>query len=91
MHRQSWQQSQRGMHVHPEGTCATAGGVVDMTVYTGIVSVLDTTFEVEFIFSPIPDSLPFTFLIGRNLLDQLDAYFLGKKQVLLLKIAEPKY
>jgi predicted CopG family antitoxin len=68
---------------------ATAGGIVDMTVYAGIVSVLDTTFEVEFIFSPIPNTMPFTFLIGRNLLDHLDAYFLGKKQVLLLKIAEP--
>ena len=86
------------MHVHPEGTSGQLLGIpflstmlpiVDMTVYTGIVSILDTTFEVEFIFSPIPNNLPFTFLIGRNLLDHLDAYFLGKKQVLLLKIAEP--
>ncbi|MBN2151257.1 MAG: hypothetical protein JW839_07430 [Candidatus Lokiarchaeota archaeon] len=68
---------------------STAGGIVGLEVFKGTVSILDARFEVEFIFSPIPDSLPFTFLIGRNLLDQLDAYFLGMKQVLLLKVAEP--
>nr|MDO8087153.1 DUF6290 family protein [Candidatus Sigynarchaeum springense] len=68
---------------------ATAGGIVDAEIYAAIASILDARFDIEFIFSPIPDSIPFTFLIGRNLLDQLDAYFLGKKQALLLKIAEP--
>jgi predicted aspartyl protease len=68
---------------------ATAGGIVEVEIYKGTTTLLATRFDIEFIFSPIPDSLPFTFLIGRNLLDQLDVYFLGKKQVMLLKIAEP--
>jgi hypothetical protein len=80
----------------PEDACsvirreqiATAGGIVEIMMYKGTTTILAARFDIEFIFSPIPNSLPFTFLIGRNLLDQLDAYFLGKKQVMLLKIAE---
>nr|MDO8111866.1 hypothetical protein [Candidatus Sigynarchaeota archaeon] len=67
---------------------STADGILESQIYEGIVKILDTSFEIEFIITPMPDELPFKFLIGRNLLDQLDAYFLGKKQVLLLKQAE---
>ena len=67
---------------------STVAGIVEATIYKGKVNVLNTIFEIEFIIAPIADVLPFKFLIGRNLMDQLDAYFLGKKQVLLLKIAE---
>jgi predicted aspartyl protease len=67
---------------------ATAGGVIEKEIFLGSVSILDTSFEIEFIIAPLSNQLPFQFLIGRNLLDQLDAYFLGKKQLLLLKLAE---
>ncbi len=66
----------------------TAGGIVDASIYNGSVSILDSTFDIEFTVAPISDLLPFKFLIGRNLMDQLDAYFMGKKQILLLKEAE---
>ena len=38
--------------------------------------------------SDLADILPYKFLIDRNLFDQLDVYFMGKKQILLIKIAE---
>jgi len=52
------------------------------------VTLLDIDFDIEFLIAPLFNGLPFKFLIGRNLLDQLDAYFMGKKQILLLKVAE---
>ncbi len=68
---------------------STVTGIIEAIIYKGNVRILDAIFEIEFIIAPIADVLPFKFLIGRNLMDQLDAYFLGKKQVLLIKIAEP--
>jgi hypothetical protein len=66
---------------------STAAGIIQSPIYTLFVQILDHTFEIECITAPIPDQFPFKFLIGRNLLDQLDAYLLGKKQVLMLKMA----
>jgi hypothetical protein len=68
---------------------ATAAGIVESTIFTGAIKILDASFNVEFIMVPISENLPFTFLVGRDLLDQLDAYFMGKKQVFLLKKAGP--
>jgi hypothetical protein len=67
---------------------STVADVIEAIIYNGKVKILDTIFEIEFIIAPIADTLPFKFLIGRNLMDQLDAYLLGIKQVLLLKLAE---
>jgi len=66
----------------------TAGGLIQAEIYSGIVRILDVDFEIEFIISPINNQLPFEFLIGRNLFDQLDAYFLGKKRIFFLKKAD---
>ncbi len=67
---------------------STAAGIMKAQIFTGTVNLLEHTFTVEFIFAPITTMLPFRFLIGRNLLDQLDAFFFGKKQILMLKMAE---
>jgi len=67
---------------------STAGGIIEADILLGHVCILDATFDAEFIRAPISSMLPFKFLIGRNLLDQLDAYFFGKKQILMLKWAE---
>jgi hypothetical protein len=66
----------------------TAGGIITGEIYSTHIELLNTTFIVEFIFAPISDELPFQFLIGRNLLDELDAFFFGKKQIFLLRKAE---
>ncbi|MHA1729409.1 MAG: ribbon-helix-helix protein, CopG family [Promethearchaeota archaeon] len=67
---------------------STAAGIIDVIIYSGKVMLLDTVFNIDFIIAPIADILPFKFLMGRNLLDRLDAYFFGRKQVVLLKLAE---
>ena len=67
---------------------STITGIVNTPIYKGEIKILDKLFQIEFIFASIADILPFEFLIGRNLLDQLDAYFMGKKQIVLLKLAE---
>ena len=71
-----------------EESVATAAGIKVFKIYSGKCKIVDTDFEIEFIVAPIDDTLPFTMLIGRNLLDQLDAYFFGKKQILCLKLSE---
>jgi hypothetical protein len=50
--------------------------------------IFDVEFKIEFLTAQISDYLPFNMLIGRELLDKLNAYFLGKKQILCLKIAD---
>ena len=70
-----------------EAEIYTTGGIIHAQIYTGTVSILDTAFDIEFLMAPISNQLPFEFLIGRNLFDQLDAYFLGKKQLFLLRKA----
>lgn len=66
---------------------STATGIVEAPLYSLQIHILDATFEIECMLSPISDDFPFNFLIGRNLFDQLDAYFLGKKQILMFKMA----
>ena len=71
-----------------EEQVSTAAGVIETKVYNGKVTLFEIEFETEFILVKIDDSLPFNMLIGRNLLDKLDAYFYGKKQLICLKLAE---
>jgi len=71
-----------------EESISTAAGIKKFKIYSGKCKIVDIDFDIEFIVAPIADLLPFTMLIGRNLLDQLDAYFFGKKQILCLKLTE---
>jgi hypothetical protein len=66
---------------------STAGGEIEKILYKGEVILEENKFSIHFITAPIDTSLPFDFLIGRNLLDQFDAFFFGKKQMLLLRLA----
>ncbi|MHA1301563.1 MAG: DUF5678 domain-containing protein [Candidatus Helarchaeota archaeon] len=65
----------------------TAAGIIKTKIYSGTFKILDATFEIEFIFSPISDLLPFKFIIGQNLLKELDAYFFGKQKTVCIKKA----
>ena len=55
------------------------------SIYNGSVTILYYKFNIEFIIAPILNLLPFKFLIGRNLIDQLDSYFMGKKITINIK------
>lgn len=74
--------------IHSDVDISTAGGIIKKELYSANVHIVDQNFEIQFVTAPIDDSLPFNFLIGRNLLDQLDAFFFGLKQILLLKLSE---
>ncbi len=67
---------------------STAAGIIEKTVFQSKIQILDKEFEAKYIIAPINDQLPFQFLVGRNLLDKLDAFFFGKKQIILLRNAE---
>ncbi len=71
-----------------EEKLSTAAGIIDTKIYSCEINILDTKFKSEFILVPIPKIFPFQFLIGRNLLDKLDAYFFGIKQIFSLKLSE---
>ncbi len=76
------------LSISREEQVSTAAGVITTNIYKSKLKLMDEDFEIEFFFAPIDDSLPFNMLIGRNLLNELDAYFFGKKQVVCLKMAE---
>ncbi len=67
---------------------STATGIVEAIIYSCEITLIDSKFKTEFILAPIADLFPFQLLIGRNLLDKLDAYFFGKRQIFCLKLAE---
>lgn len=76
------------LQINREEQISIAAGVFEFKIYLGKIKLGDIEFDMEFITAPIAETLPFSMLIGRNLLDQLDAYFFGKKQIVCLKIAE---
>ena len=67
----------------------STGGVLNSAIYEGTIKILGTAFDIEFMLAPIDDQMPFQFLIGRNVLKDLDAFFFGKKQMFWLRQAEP--
>ena len=71
-----------------EEQLSTAAGIISKKFYKGKVKLLEVDFEIDFIITPIDDSLPFNMLVGRSLLNKLDTYFFGKRKIVCLKIAE---
>ncbi len=63
----------------------TAKGTVELNLVKATIKFQNFTFESEFLESDISEQFPFKLLIGRNLLDLLDLYLFGKKQIVCLK------
>ncbi len=63
----------------------SAGGIVELEVVETHLRINELTLKSEFLVGEIPDELPFDLLIGRNILDKLDLYLLGKKNVVCIK------
>ena len=80
--------SSENLDISREEKVSTAAGILDTKIYSCKVLIMDIEFMTEFIIAPISEIFPFQMLIGRNLLDKLDAYFFGKKQIFCLKLAE---
>jgi len=60
-------------------------GSIQLNVVEINIKIEDLILNSEVLEGFIPDELPFDLLLGRNTLDLLDIYLLGKKQVICLK------
>jgi len=76
------------VQINREEQLSTAAGIISKKFYKAQIKLLEVDFEIDFIIAPIDDSLPFNMLVGRSLLNKLDAYFFGKKKIVCLKVAE---
>lgn len=63
----------------------TMAGPIQLNVIKVNIQIDDMILTSEVLEGQIPDELPFDFLLGRNVLDLLDVYLLGKRQVICLK------
>lgn len=68
-----------------EETVATAAGMVRMRTYNAAIELPVGRYDAIVASSEIPRTLPFQVLLGRNILDQLDLYALGKSKVICVK------
>ncbi len=66
-------------------TVATAAGFVKMSTFKATIELPVGSYDAIVASSPIPKALPFQVLLGRNILDQVDLYTLGKSKVICLK------
>jgi predicted transcriptional regulator/predicted aspartyl protease len=66
-------------------TVATAAGSVRMDTFKATIELPVGRYDAMVASSEIPKALPFQVLLGRNILDGVDLYTLGKSKVLCLK------
>lgn len=64
---------------------SSIGGSVRRRVYEGEIQLGTGSYKARVAEAIIPDDLPFQLLIGRNVLDHLDTYLLGKRSVVCIK------
>jgi predicted aspartyl protease len=76
---------QAGLEQVATETIATAGGLVKMSTFRATIELPIGRYKATVASSMIPKTLPFQVLLGRNILDQVDLYTLGKSKVLCLK------
>jgi len=63
----------------------TAKGIVELNLVNATIKFQNISFRSEFLESDISEQFPFKLLIGRNLLDLLNLYLFGKKQIICIK------
>ena len=63
----------------------TASGAVKMKTFNAVVELPIGQYDAIVASTEIPKALPFQILLGRNVLDYIDMYTLGKNKVLCLK------
>jgi predicted transcriptional regulator len=74
-----------GLQPAGEETIATAAGMVKMDTFNATIELPVGHYDAIVASSEIPQALPFQILLGRNILDQVDLYTLGKSKVVCLK------
>jgi hypothetical protein len=66
-------------------TVATAAGSAKMKTFKATIELPVGRYDAIVASSQIPKSLPFQVLLGRNILDKIDLYTLGKSKVVCIK------
>ncbi len=74
-----------GLRPSAEETVATAAGSVKMNTYNAAIELPVGRYNAVVASSEIPRTLPFQILLGRNILDLVDLYALGKSKVICVK------
>lgn len=74
-----------GLEQHATETVATAAGSVKMNTFKAVVELPIGRYDAVVASSQIPKTLPFQVLLGRNILDQVELYALGKSKVICMK------
>ena len=74
-----------GLQPAGEETVATAAGMVKMSTFNAAIELPVGRYDAVVASSEIPQALPFRILLGRNILDLVDLYTLGKSKVICLK------
>jgi len=76
---------QAGLHPASQELIITAAGAVKMRTYDAEIELPVGRYETQIASFRIPKALPFQVLLGRNLLDMIDLYALGKSKVVCIK------
>ena len=74
-----------GLRPAAKETVATAAGMVKMNTFNAVIELPVGRYDAVVASSEIPETLPFQILLGRNILDLVDLYALGKSKVICLK------
>ena len=74
-----------GLQPAAEETVATAAGMVKMSTFNASIELPVGRYDAIVASSEIPKALPFQILLGRNILDQVDLYTLGKSKVICVR------
>jgi predicted aspartyl protease len=74
-----------GLRPAAEETVATAAGMVKMKTFNAAIELPVGRYDAVVASSEIPKTLPFQILLGRNILDLVDLYALGKSKVICVK------
>ncbi len=74
-----------GLRPAAEETVATAAGIVKMNTFNAAIELPVGRYDAVVASSEIPKFLPFQILLGRNILDLVDLYVLGKSKVICVK------
>jgi predicted aspartyl protease len=73
------------LHPAHEEMIATAAGMVKMRTFNAAIELPVGRYDAIVASSEIPKAFPFQILLGRNILDQVDLYALGKSKVVCVR------
>ncbi|MGA2626644.1 MAG: aspartyl protease family protein [Candidatus Bathyarchaeia archaeon] len=74
-----------GLRPATEETVTTAAGTVKMNTFKATIELPVGRYDATVASIEIPKTLPFQILLGRNILDLIDLYALGKSKVICVK------